>query len=96
MPDTAALVRFCGDHGVGMAVTNHGVHYQFSRDNKVVDWWPTTGKYVVDKKWRKADNVQRTGKIIKRLALVFPVVASVAVEEEPAYLTRLRELDALP
>lgn len=40
--------------GATLRVTNNGHHWTFTDcDGRVAEWWPSTGKLVFDKEWRR-------------------------------------------
>lgn len=48
----------CQALGVTVAVYNHGHHWQFRLPSgKIVEWWPSSAKLVVDQRWDKGIHV---------------------------------------
>jgi hypothetical protein len=46
---------WCGENDVALRVLNDGYHWEFKLPNgRLVEWWPSTGRMVVDKKWGEA------------------------------------------
>ncbi len=51
-----ATVRWGSDHGIMVEVSTLGHHWKFHTTNMrhVAEWWPSSGKLVVEAKYKKA------------------------------------------
>lgn len=81
--------EWCADHAIVLTIRNDGQHWSFMRGDQLVEWWPSSGKVVVNKLWnsaRHADNWKRLIPILeKSLRKAEPVKAfaiSAMVAEE--------------
>jgi hypothetical protein len=54
-----AVRAWCKRHYVELTITNEGHHWLFQclGTGKVIEWWPSSAKMVVDKQWRKGVHV---------------------------------------
>lgn len=48
---------FCNEHGLRLKITNGFHHWQASKNGRVVEWWPSSAKVVIDKQWQKGIHV---------------------------------------
>lgn len=63
--------------GVSMTVTRHndGAHWQVRCAGKMIEWWPETGRVIVDAHWeraRKAHDVDQLVAIIRKACRLRP------------------------
>jgi len=47
------LEQFCREHGIEFKITNEGHHWQFRKDATLVEWWPSSAKIVINKRWHQ-------------------------------------------
>lgn len=45
--------KWCIDNGWHLKIHNNGVHWNLSKQEKIIDWWPSTSKYVRNKKFNQ-------------------------------------------
>ncbi len=50
--------QWCADNGVVMSIKNGGHHWTFQNRNGQVEWWPSTGMCVANKRFRKSSIVK--------------------------------------
>ena len=50
--------KLAAEYGYTVRVMNAGQHWEFKRVNLIVEWWPSTGTLMIDKK--KERNVCKT------------------------------------
>jgi len=66
---------FCEKHGLKLTVSNHGQHWQFSREHsktaRQIDWWPSSAKLVYDKNWEAGKHVHDYKQLIGILKKTF-------------------------
>ncbi len=49
-----ALVAWCKEQGIELAVKNDGHHWHMKKDGKVLaEWWPSSAKLVLRQRWRE-------------------------------------------
>lgn len=48
---------FCSEFGIEFDILNDGHHWRFRKDNKVIEWWPSSAKMVMCKDWRNGIHV---------------------------------------
>lgn len=58
---------FCRQNDIVMAVSNEGHHWRFKLPWHTVDWWPSSAKMVVDKKWCKGKHVHDVRQLLREL-----------------------------
>ena len=44
-------------NGVKVEITNRGHHWRFTRDTKVAEWWPSSAKLVIQRKYQDDNHV---------------------------------------
>lgn len=59
------------NRGISLKITNGGHHWHFQRSGKIVEWWPSSAKCVVQKKWRNGIHVHDWGQLKPILAQHF-------------------------
>ena len=42
---------WCMKRGITLTVSNEGHHWIFRGGKKMAEWWPSSAKFVVDKRW---------------------------------------------
>lgn len=66
---------FCRQVGLSLSVCNHGHHWIFSLSEPhrmfVAEWWPSSAKLVVQKKWEKGIHVHDVDQVIGVLGPIF-------------------------
>lgn len=82
------VARWCMDHGVKLEIKNDRHHWMFRRDNRLVEWWPSSAKLVVDRKYNRGLHVHDYRQAIVELEKVFPKVEQPkpTVDRLPDYL----------
>ena len=58
--------------GAIISIHNTGRHWQINVRGRLFEWWPETGRLIVEKNWdnpRKAHDVDQVVKVIRRLAV---------------------------
>lgn len=43
--------RWCHENGISLRITNDGHHWQFIKTSFVAEWWPSSAKLVINKRW---------------------------------------------
>ena len=43
--------EWCQQNGFGLRITNEGHHWQVTRGEFLAEWWPSSAKLVIDKRW---------------------------------------------
>jgi len=51
--------------GWSLVLKDHGSHWIISRDKNIVEWWPSTAKAVVNKRWRNGVHVHDVNQLIQ-------------------------------
>lgn len=44
-------------YGFNLRVLNNGQHWEFKRDGRLIEWWPSTGRFLVDKKGDRREHI---------------------------------------
>ena len=47
----ANVRRWCGQRGLTLRITNEGHHWQIADGGFLAEWWPSSAKLVIGKKW---------------------------------------------
>ena len=47
----AHVRRWCEQRGVALRLGNEGHHWQFTAGGRTAEWWPSTAKLVLDKRY---------------------------------------------
>ena len=47
----ADVRRWCDERGLTLRVTNEGHHWQITDGRFLAEWWPSSAKLVIGKKW---------------------------------------------
>ena len=55
---------WCDEHGVRLKVTNGGHHWRASKDGIAVEWWPSSAKVIINKKWSRGTHVHDWKKFV--------------------------------
>jgi hypothetical protein len=93
-------VEWCADRVIALTIRNDGQHWSFTRGDQLVEWWPSSGKVVVNKRWnsaKHADNWKRLVPILEKNlrertpVKAFGITAKVADELEDATLSEWSE-----
>lgn len=59
--------NFCRENDIVMAVSNEGNHWRFKLPRHMVEWWPSSAKMVVDKKWGKGKHVHDVRQLLREI-----------------------------
>jgi hypothetical protein len=63
--------ELCKRAGLTLEIKNDGHHWIFRKGAKVAEWWPSSAKLVINKKWRKGIHVHdpecAIGEALRRL-----------------------------
>ena len=51
------MKEWCAGHGIEVEIKNEGQHWIFTKGKHVAEWWPSSAKMVLDKRWRKGTHV---------------------------------------
>jgi hypothetical protein len=43
--------EWCEKHGITLTVTNGSHHWKFEKGKKIAEWWPSSAKLVINKRW---------------------------------------------
>lgn len=71
---------YAGGFGLVLDVKNNGQHWIFTRPNGdplLLEWWPSTGRFVVNKNFRQAERawaVQDVRKLLERFCKCAPTI----------------------
>ena len=57
LANRSVLEEFCRDHEIKFVIKNEGHHWQFRRGKILVEWWPSSAKLVVNKRWKQGIHV---------------------------------------
>jgi len=49
----AKLRQWCQQNGLALRITNEGHHWQVTEGRFVAEWWPSSAKLVINKRWRE-------------------------------------------
>lgn len=49
--------KWCNDRLIFLTIGNKGHHWKFTRDGKIVEWWPSSAKFVANKDYRNGIHV---------------------------------------
>ena len=55
------------EHFVDLEIKNHGHHWVFTRDKGVVEWWPSSGRLVLNRNYRKPSKAHDTDQAKERI-----------------------------
>lgn len=71
--DSAVLeiVKWCDEAGVTFTRFNGGLHWRFEHASGIVEWWPSTGKMVDDKKFEQSKIAQDWKEMLSHVASRF-------------------------
>jgi len=47
----AEVSEWCRARGFALRITNEGHHWQLTKDKFVAEWWPSSAKLVINKRW---------------------------------------------
>ncbi len=47
------IERFCENNNLVFRLLNNGHHWQVESDKKIIEWWPSSAKVVVNKNWKR-------------------------------------------
>lgn len=47
------IAEWCNANGWSLALRNHSHHWTFTGHGTTVEWWPSSAKFVRDKKWNQ-------------------------------------------
>lgn len=75
--------EWCKENNVTLQIKNNGHHWIFVREKGLVEWWPSSAKMVVGKKWNHGIHVVDYTQALHELAKVFPPLPPVVKEPEP-------------
>lgn len=76
--------------GLALSVRNGGEHWIFERPGFLAEYWPSTRRLVINKRWKKAAFPADAAELRRLIEKRLPRPA----RREPAYASRLRELGA--
>lgn len=68
----ASVEGWCSGRGVGLRITNGGHHWQFRRGAKLVEWWPSSAKLVMNKRWNHGIHTHGYDQVLRMLEAEFP------------------------
>lgn len=51
LEEEANVRRGCEQRGLTLRITNHGHHWQIAGESFLAEWWPSSAKLVIAKKW---------------------------------------------
>ncbi len=43
--------KWCEKNGFQLRITNNGHHWQLTKGQFLAEWWPSSAKLVINKKW---------------------------------------------
>lgn len=66
------LGGWCLARGVRLKIANNKHHWQFTRGETLVEWWPSSAKMVFQKLFREAVHVHTAADVLQILNVVFP------------------------
>jgi len=49
--------QWCADNGVVIKINNQGHHWMFSQSKKIVEWWPSSAKLIINKQWNNGIHI---------------------------------------
>ena len=64
--------QWCDNRQVRFRMTNEGTHWQFLRGAMRVEWWPSNGKLVINKQYKKAQKVHSCRALLNVLNEAYP------------------------
>lgn len=67
--DEAVLRQRVEKHGGTLSVKDYGNHFIIKIGNNVAEWWPSSAKLVIDKKWSKGIHAHDVEQVAKALSL---------------------------
>lgn len=68
--DQPRLHSQLGDLLDGLALHNGGRHWKLRAGGKLFEWWPESGRVVIDQRWnraRKAHDVDQLARIVRKV-----------------------------
>ena len=81
-----AAVEWCAEMLVVLTIRNDGQHWLFTSGDNLVEWWPSTSKCVINKRWKSPRQVANWSKVtpvlLKELCVppkVIPMIREHAV-----------------
>ena len=67
------VANFCRKNGIVLHVTNDGHHWQAIKEDKQLDWWPSSAKAVYKKNWGAGIHVHDWKQFIALLRKKFKI-----------------------
>lgn len=49
--------EWCAGHGIEIEVKNDGQHWLFTKGKYNAEWWPSSAKMILNKRWSKGTHV---------------------------------------
>lgn len=57
MESCKELEDWCKKYGIRLTITNKGHHWRASKGGIAVEWWPSSAKVIINKKWPHGQHV---------------------------------------
>ena len=73
LANRTVLEEFCQEHGIALAIRNDGHHWLFRRKKILVEWWPSSAKLVVNKRWKQGIHIHDWEQARAQLCTAFSI-----------------------
>jgi hypothetical protein len=65
------LQEWCNKHRWKMRIANDGYHWIFyTNENKIIEWFPSTGKLAIGKKWKEGIHCHDYEQLLKVFEII--------------------------
>jgi hypothetical protein len=61
----AEVRQWCAQHGLTLRVTNDGHHWQITDGAFLAEWWPSSAKLVIGKRWHAGIHCHDYSQVLK-------------------------------
>jgi hypothetical protein len=70
LDNKGTVEAWCQKHKWKLFIKNNGHHWMFfTKENKIVEWWPSSGKLAIGKKWKEGIHCHDYEQLIKVLEM---------------------------
>jgi hypothetical protein len=61
-----------GGYGFTLRVLNEGQHWEFKLEGRLIEWWPSTGRYMVNKGINRHERLDSEESLRRLLGMASP------------------------
>lgn len=67
LTDSKLFAAFCVAEGYELKIKNEGHHWIIKTKNHVIEWYPSSAKYILDRDYKNIKHIWKVDQLVKKI-----------------------------